>query len=136
MAENRFEDSKVFGQDRVGWLKKKSRGLFPRWQRRFARISEDFLILMHNPSSSHGRRYKITDAQAANQAAHAAAKAERQATNQAAHAADVAAKQAAHAAAKAQKQAANQAAHAAAKAQRQAAHAAAKAAAPAPAPSK
>jgi hypothetical protein len=62
MSENGVVDSKVYGQDRVGWLKKRSKGLFPRWQRRFARLSEDFLVLLHNPSSSYARRYKICGA--------------------------------------------------------------------------
>lgn len=66
MADHRSHDSKLCGHERVGWLKKKSQGLFPRWQRRFARISADDLILLHKPAAVYARRYKISCARAVN----------------------------------------------------------------------
>jgi hypothetical protein len=64
MTEHRSIDNKVYGKERVGWLKKKSQGLFPRWQRRFARLTEDDLILLHKPAAAYARRYKISCARA------------------------------------------------------------------------
>ncbi len=66
MIEEAQNRPTILGREKAGWIKKRSRGLFPRWQSRFARVSENCLILFHQPDDSRARKFKISSVQAEN----------------------------------------------------------------------
>jgi hypothetical protein len=42
-----------------GWMKKRSRGFFPRWQKRFVRITQNYIAILHSPSTATSARQYI-----------------------------------------------------------------------------
>ena len=56
---NELLDADIVSFRWEGWMMKKSRGLFPRWQRRYVKISHNSVAILRKPSDNFARRYIV-----------------------------------------------------------------------------